>query len=221
MAEQEFQNLIEELRKDLALFKLHDHFIAGGERLRTNSLSNKVKDSDLSMFDITTNDVSTTQHGFTPKATNDTTKFLRDDATWAVPYEIDLPNTLATDHTAKGIVISKTAGENLVFGDVVYFKSDGKAWKSDANSAGTFPAVGLAIATISAEAAGNILLKGIARDDTWDWTIGGVLYLSISVGALTQTQPTATDDAIQVLGVAHPDADTIYWNPSMDYLQHI
>ncbi len=39
----------------------------------------------LSLTDITTNDVSTTKHGFTPKAPNDTTKFLRGDATWAVP----------------------------------------------------------------------------------------------------------------------------------------
>lgn len=39
----------------------------------------------LSTTDITTNDVSTTKHGLTPKAPNDTTKFLRGDATWAAP----------------------------------------------------------------------------------------------------------------------------------------
>lgn len=39
----------------------------------------------LAMTDITTNDVSTTKHGFVPKAPNDTTKFLRGDATYAVP----------------------------------------------------------------------------------------------------------------------------------------
>ncbi len=44
-----------------------------------------VKDSDLSLSDITTNNVSTSKHGFTPKAPNDTTKFLRGDGTWAVP----------------------------------------------------------------------------------------------------------------------------------------
>jgi hypothetical protein len=44
-----------------------------------------VKDSDLSTSDITTNDVTTSKHGFTPKAPNDSTKFLRGDATWAVP----------------------------------------------------------------------------------------------------------------------------------------
>lgn len=37
------------------------------------------------LADNTTNDVSTTAHGYVPKAPNDTTKFLRGDATWAVP----------------------------------------------------------------------------------------------------------------------------------------
>lgn len=37
------------------------------------------------LADNTTGDVSTTKHGYVPKAPNDTTKFLRGDATWAVP----------------------------------------------------------------------------------------------------------------------------------------
>jgi hypothetical protein len=42
-----------------------------------------ITDANLSMSDITTNNVSITQHGFVPKAPNDTTKFLRGDGTWA------------------------------------------------------------------------------------------------------------------------------------------
>lgn len=45
----------------------------------------QVADADLATSDIATNDVSTTKHGFVPKAPNDTTKFLRGDATWAIP----------------------------------------------------------------------------------------------------------------------------------------
>ena len=40
-------------------------------------------ETTISFTDITTGDVSTTKHGFTPKAPNDTTKFLRGDASWA------------------------------------------------------------------------------------------------------------------------------------------
>lgn len=41
-------------------------------------------DATLSTSDITTNDVSTSKHGFVPKAPNDTTKFLCGDASWTV-----------------------------------------------------------------------------------------------------------------------------------------
>lgn len=48
-----------------------------------------ITDANLSTSDITTNNVSTTKHGFTPKAPNDATKFLRGDATWDVPTFTD------------------------------------------------------------------------------------------------------------------------------------
>jgi hypothetical protein len=44
-----------------------------------------VTDANLVTSDITTNDVSTTKHGFVPKAPNNTTTFLRGDGTWAAP----------------------------------------------------------------------------------------------------------------------------------------
>lgn len=48
-------------------------------------------ESALGLTDITTNDVSISRHGFTPKAPNDTTKFLRGDASWALtPYQMTL-----------------------------------------------------------------------------------------------------------------------------------
>lgn len=47
-----------------------------------------VTEAQLSTADNTTKDVSTAKHGFVPKAPNDTTKFLRGDATWAVPSGI-------------------------------------------------------------------------------------------------------------------------------------
>lgn len=97
-------------------------------------------------------------------------------------------------------------------------KSDGKLWKADANGTGTYPATAMALGTISANASGTFLLSGQARQDSWNWTIGGVMYLSTTAGAMTQTKPAATDDVIQVLGVAYPNADTVYFNPSRDYI---
>lgn len=44
-----------------------------------------VSDANLSMSDITTNNVSITQHGFAPKAPNDVTKYLDGTGNWSVP----------------------------------------------------------------------------------------------------------------------------------------
>ena len=55
----------------------HNHQNAAG--------GGQLTEAALSLSDVTTNNVSTTRHGFAPKAPNDTTKFLRGDGTWAVP----------------------------------------------------------------------------------------------------------------------------------------
>jgi hypothetical protein len=47
--------------------------------------SDAATDANISMSDITTNDVSITKHGFAPKAPNVTTQFLSGDGTWRTP----------------------------------------------------------------------------------------------------------------------------------------
>lgn len=51
----------------------------------------QVKDSDLSLSDVTTNNASLTAHGFLPKLTGATGNFLRADGTWAAPPGSGLP----------------------------------------------------------------------------------------------------------------------------------
>jgi len=79
--------------------------------------------------------------------------------------------------------------------------------------------MGLATGAVAADATATILLSGVARNDTWTWTVGGILYLSTAVGTMTQTQPAATDDVIQVLGEALA-ATRILFDPSHDYMTH-
>jgi len=135
---------------------------------------------------------------------------------------IIITETLDTTNTVIGITEEKTAGEILAFGDIVYFAADGKAYKADASPTITppdkYPAMAMAAGTIGANQRGSFLLWGTARNDTWNWTIGGVLYLSTTAGGMTQTPPNATDEVIQVLGVGHPNPDTIYFRPSVDYI---
>lgn len=74
-------------------------------RRHIKGLKDKHPESALTFTDITTNNVSTTLHGFVPKAPNDTQKFLRGDATWAGATS----GTLATEQaTTSGTSIDFT-----------------------------------------------------------------------------------------------------------------
>ena len=124
------------------------------------------------------------------------------------------------DHSVSGIEIALVAGEELDFGEACYLKADGKMWRADADAIATASAIGIcAVSVISAEATGNFLLHGIVRDDTWDLTIGGLIYLATTLGNVTQTPPSGEDDVVQVLGIA-VTADKIYFNPSLVQIEH-
>ncbi len=60
-----------------------------------NSVHDAFSESNLSLSDTTTGNLSTSAHGFAPKAPNSTTQFLRGDATWDVP---DMSPATPSDH---------------------------------------------------------------------------------------------------------------------------
>jgi hypothetical protein len=127
--------------------------------------------------------------------------------------------TSPADLSSSGLKESGTAGENLVFGNIVYYKSDGKYWKAKAEDDTAIPCVGLSLGTINANGSGLILKAGIVRDDSWDWTVGGLLYVSPSTGgAITQTRPSTEAEIIQIIGYAI-SADVIYFNPDYTYVE--
>lgn len=126
------------------------------------------------------------------------------------------PDTMADD-SVSGETFHGQAGENLVWGNVVYLKSDGKFWKADFNAATTSPAVAFCTGTIAADASGEFLKRGWVRDDSaYNFTLGaaaGTIYLGES-GAITQTAPTGVGDQVQVLGWAL-EADIWYFEPQL------
>lgn len=126
---------------------------------------------------------------------------------------IGLTAALATDHTASGVTASLTAGEDLVFGNIAYYKAaDSKMWKADADAASTMGFLALAIATIAADDTGDFLLLGFARDDTWTWTIQKKIFVSATAGELTATEPVA-GDITQCVGYS-THADRMFFNPN-------
>jgi hypothetical protein len=118
-----------------------------------------------------------------------------------------------------GFVITLTVGENLTFGEVVYFKSDGKVWKAKGDNISTCPVIGVCVVLdgIAADATGSILLRGVIRNEGWSWTSGQILYLSsATAGALSASAPSTVNHVMQVLGVAlFPGR--IYFNPQLYY----
>lgn len=70
-----------------------------------SALSHTHSEAGLSLNDVTTGDVSTTKHGFCPKAPNSTSKFLRGDGTWATPDVVACrihSNNVGLSYTAGG-----------------------------------------------------------------------------------------------------------------------
>lgn len=136
-------------------------------------------------------------------------------------------STAGADHSVSGPQISLTAAVNVAFGDACYMNSSGKMALVDADAIGTAGVFAMAAATISGDAAGIFALPGsIIRDDTWNWTVGGFIYAVAPAGSaasgstLTQTAPTATDTAIQIVGVAI-HADKMFFYPQLVMYTHI
>jgi hypothetical protein len=122
-----------------------------------------------------------------------------------------------TNLTATGVKIQLTANENQAFGDVCYIDSSGEAALADADAFATASALFMCIGTVTTGNTGTYLALGIARNDAWAWTVGGLVYLSTtgtSGNTLTQTPPSGAGDIVQILGVA-THADRMYFKPEL------
>ncbi len=105
-----------------------------------------------------------------------------------------------TDGDYTGEVIIDSIETSMTAYTAVYYGSSGFA-NAKADSYTTLPAIGLVLET----GTGNkkILTRGILRNDSWDWTKGGRVYVSAATaGALTQTAPTTSTQLVQIIGVA-------------------
>ena len=123
------------------------------------------------------------------------------------------PTAGGTDHTTCGMTATMTVDTNSVgVGCTLYMASDGNFDEADADSAATMPCT--ALATVTGTGSLEVLLMGFMRDDSWSWTVGGILYVSTTAGGLTQTAPVGTGDQVQVVGYA-THADRIYFQSNI------
>ena len=148
------------------------------------------------------------------------------DGNMTVTKDIFIDSTPA-DTVYSGITASFTAGEALEVGEVVYLKAaDTRVWKAVATATATSRAMGMVVADQgSAGSAVTVLLQGFLRADTNfpTWTIGGAIYTpeaeTSSKNVPEQAAPDSDGDFVQVLGWA-ADANTVYFNPSNDIIEH-
>lgn len=119
----------------------------------------------------------------------------------------------ASDETATGDIATMQVDANATgIGAALHLDTDGNWIEADADTATTMPCQALAVE--SGTGSKKVLLRGFMRKDSWNWTVGGLIYVSTTTGALTQTAPSGSGDQVQVVGFA-THADRMYFNPSL------
>jgi hypothetical protein len=154
-------------------------------------------------------------------AESDVTNLVSD---LAAKAPIAMNGTPGVDHTSTGPTTNTfNAGESVTVMDLVYLKSDGEWWRTDADAAGTTD--GLLAFSLESKTDGqamSVALPGsFIRNDSWNWTPGAILYVDTATpGAIVTGQPSGPDDAIRVVGWA-VSATVIYFMPSGLYFTHV
>lgn len=154
------------------------------------------------------------------RSTATTEAIVTDGATQTLTAKTtSLSASLGTDDTFEGQQIT---GLNNTGGvtqwDVVYLNGSSQWVLADANGTGTYPARGIVTATVSTGNATSVIVQGTVRNDAWNWTPGGTIYLSTTAGGLTQTAPATSGDKVQQVGFALT-ADIAYFDfASGEYL---
>ncbi len=127
---------------------------------------------------------------------------------------------LASDHSAIGIKDAATVDTNSVgFGGALKLSSDAHFDDADSDASAGMPCSALALAA-GTGAGKPILLLGLIRDDSWAWTPGGLVYISGTAGALTQTIPTGAGKLVQIAGIAKT-ATILFFNPSYVMVERV
>jgi hypothetical protein len=118
-----------------------------------------------------------------------------------------------SDLTASGDTTTMNVTGNTVgIGSALYMTSGGDGLdEADADWFATMPCRVLALETGTGQDK-SVLLKGFIRNDSWSWTPGLSVYVSTTVGTLTQTPPAGSGDQVQTVGWAHR-SNVLYFDP--------
>lgn len=146
------------------------------------------------------------------------------DKTLAENVGIVLDPALSADGKYSGIVETGTAGAALAFGELCYLQTSDSRWELAKANAASTSANQLGICVLAAAGDGSatvMLLFGKVRADALfdTFTIGAPVYSSAATaGKIVSAAPTGTTDfVVRKVGFAE-DANTVFFNPSNDYI---
>jgi len=134
--------------------------------------------------------------------------------------------SMSADERYSGITVPGTAGATLAFGDLCYLDVTAGEWLlADASVVGTGGNVvlGICVDASTDGAATSMLLIGTVRSAAFPASValGAPLYLSETAGDITATAPVTADSVMRRVGWAVTvEPNTIYFNPSNDYVTH-
>ena len=139
-------------------------------------------------------------------------------------HGVKIDPVIGTNLYYSGITEEGTAGYGTTaIGDVVYLASaDGKWEKADASAEGTTkPEIGIALTAVASDATLLVLKYGYVRVDTFSITNDGApLFLSTTLGGLTETAPSSGGEQVRRIGsVYDASAHTILFNPDNTWLE--
>ena len=123
-------------------------------------------------------------------------------------------SSLLTDHTYEGTTITEPVGDDVTFGDGLFFDWDSKEYKiSDADAAKTMPIVSIALENTASGTSSKMLAYGWIRDDSYNSFDSSLVYASCTPGEFTTTAVSGTGDQAQVVGYATASG-IMFFNPS-------
>lgn len=174
-----------------------------------------VTEAKLSLSDVTTGDVTTSRHGFVPKAPNDSNQFLNGLGQWSTTSAGAL-NPSPGNNQFSGPSATFTAATALAQWDVCYITSASKMAKASAVTISTAYPMAICTNAIAQDSSTTFALCGaFVQNNAWTWTPGGVLYLSASTaGAMTQVAPSSSGQCVVIVGIAL-NATTIMFEPQL------
>jgi hypothetical protein len=119
-------------------------------------------------------------------------------------------NAEPENNAFSGTIVGSSVSDVTKFGQGLYLDSDGTYKLANATDSSAMPCV--ALSTVSGTGTNNILLQGFARNDDWDWTPGGPIFVDTTSGELTQITISGSGNVVQAVGFA-THADRMFFNP--------